>query len=381
MPVDHTAGGPSYWPTAPSMRSRIRSAWPMCLAYSSTMWVSTQRSDSVPRHLSSRCPVISRLGAAATNCSANATSSRHARQASSTTAGSGLAPSQSPSRSSGEENRSGTSSPAMNHRNQPRSTSDMCRISPSSDILDGSTDRRASASASSPEHFSSRVLRYQSRKPVSMASSPASPGGSVLGSLSGSMNMSMDMPAIIRAARGVPQGDLRLGGGLLHARPDLVHVERLGLRDELLERRLGQRARLRVQHDVVADDHQCGDGRDVEGGRHRGLRLGVDLAEHRAGVLLRGLLEYRPEHPARTAPLGPEIDEDEAAAGHRRVEVLGRQLDRRHCRLLALNTTRAIVNDRPPNIPGSQEREDVEGAHVQFARSPPPPVLSGRTPG
>ncbi len=172
----------------------------MWRAYSSTMWVSTQRSDSFPRHSSSRCPVISRLGAAATNRSANATSSRHACQASSTTAGSGLAPSQSPSRSCGEENRSGTSSPAMNQRNQPRSTSDMCRTSPRSDILDGSADRRASASASSPEHFSSSVLRYQSRKPVSVASSLPSPGGSVLGSLSGSMNMSMDMPAIIRAA-------------------------------------------------------------------------------------------------------------------------------------------------------------------------------------
>ena len=94
----------------------------------------------------------------------------------------------------------------MNQRNQPRSTSAMCLTSPSSDILDGSTDRAASAAASRPEHLSSSVLRYQSRKPVSVASSLPWPGGSVLGSLSGSMNMSMDMPAILRAARARAQG-------------------------------------------------------------------------------------------------------------------------------------------------------------------------------
>jgi CubicO group peptidase (beta-lactamase class C family) len=119
--------------------------------------------------------------------------------------------------------------------------------------------------------------------------------------------------------------------GRAHARPDLVHVELFGLRNQLLKRRLGQRAGLLVKHHVVADDHQRRDGRDLERGRHLGLGLGVDLAEHRVRVPLRSLLEDRPEHPARPAPCRPEVDENQAAAAHRRVKVLGRQLDRRHC--------------------------------------------------
>jgi predicted dinucleotide-binding enzyme len=101
---------------------------------------------------------------------------------------------------------------------------------------------------------------------------------------------------------------LSRGLSLSHAGSDLVHVEGLGLGDQLLERLFRQRARLGEQHDVVADDHQGGDGGDVEGRGHLGLRLGVDLAEHRVRVLLGRLLEDRPEHPARRAPLGPEVD-------------------------------------------------------------------------
>jgi len=35
----------SYWPSFPSIHSRSRSAWPLCRAYSSITWTSTQRSD------------------------------------------------------------------------------------------------------------------------------------------------------------------------------------------------------------------------------------------------------------------------------------------------------------------------------------------------
>ncbi len=74
----------------------------MCRAYSSIMWVMTQRSDIGPRHLSSRFPISSRSGAAAMNSSANAISSRQACQASATSAGSGRTLSHSPSGSSRE---------------------------------------------------------------------------------------------------------------------------------------------------------------------------------------------------------------------------------------------------------------------------------------
>src|SRR5919199_451472 len=77
------------------MRSRRRSAWPLWRAYSSTMWMSTQRSEIGPRQES--LPVTSRSGASARNWSANAVSARQARHASATTSGSGTAPSKSPS--------------------------------------------------------------------------------------------------------------------------------------------------------------------------------------------------------------------------------------------------------------------------------------------
>jgi hypothetical protein len=67
--------------------------------------------------------------------------------------GSATAPSKSPSRSVSEQNSRGTSCPAISSRNVARSISARCRTNPRSDIVDGSTERRAIASASSPEHF------------------------------------------------------------------------------------------------------------------------------------------------------------------------------------------------------------------------------------
>jgi len=91
----------------------------------------------------------------------------------------------------------------MIRRNQISSTSAMCRTMPSSDSDDGSTDRRARPSGSSPEHFSSSVPRCQPRNPVSVASSEPAVGGSIRGSFSGSMKLSIGMPDIIRAGRGI----------------------------------------------------------------------------------------------------------------------------------------------------------------------------------
>jgi hypothetical protein len=92
----------------------------------------------------------------------------------------------------------------------------------------------------------------------------------------------------------------------------------------------------------------------VEGGRHLGFGLGVDLAEHRARVLLGCLLKDRAEHLARAAPVGPEVDQDQATARHRRIEVLGRQLDGSHRVSLALANTGSSTDKKPPpNIPAS----------------------------
>ena len=60
---------------------------------------------------------------------------------------------------SAEQNSRGTSWPAIISRNVARSISARCRTSPSSDIVDGSTERRAMASASRPAHFISSVRR------------------------------------------------------------------------------------------------------------------------------------------------------------------------------------------------------------------------------
>src|SRR5206468_4257269 len=79
-----------YWPTRPSIRSRMRSAWPLCRAYSSIVWIRTSRSGIGSRS-SSPVPWMSRSGASATNRSAKATSARQVAHASATTAGSAVA--------------------------------------------------------------------------------------------------------------------------------------------------------------------------------------------------------------------------------------------------------------------------------------------------
>lgn len=53
----------------------------------------------------------------------------------------------------------GSGSPSPSQLRQSLSTSARCRSSPSSDIVDGGTDLRASCSASSPSHFIRRVRR------------------------------------------------------------------------------------------------------------------------------------------------------------------------------------------------------------------------------
>ncbi len=85
----------------------------------------------------------------------------------------------------------------------------------------------------------------------------------------------------------------------------------------LLQRWLRKPARLRVEDDTVADQHQRRDRGDPECAGQLRLRLRVDLAEHCVRVPVRCLLEDRAKHAARPAPRRPEVDQHQAvAAGH-----------------------------------------------------------------
>jgi hypothetical protein len=150
----------------------------MWRAYSSIIPTSASRSDIGPPPLPcwfrGSSAVMSRLGASAANRVAKSASARHASHASATIRGSGTAPSKSPSRSVSEQNNRGASSPAISTRNVARSISARCRTSPRSDVVDGSTERRAMASASRPAHFISSARRWQRRVSVGVTRSSPS---------------------------------------------------------------------------------------------------------------------------------------------------------------------------------------------------------------
>lgn len=69
------------------------------------------------------------------------------------------------------------SSPAKVRRNQARSTSAMCRTSPSSDSAEGGEDFVRSCSVVSPAHLASSVARWKSRWPRSDSRSLPFTGG------------------------------------------------------------------------------------------------------------------------------------------------------------------------------------------------------------
>jgi hypothetical protein len=163
-------------PVEPSSRSRSRSACPLGRAYSSIMWVSTQRRDTWPLR---RNPRTSSDGAAATSSLAWSHSARQRRNAS-------AGPAVATSRNAASQSISGAKivaigSPPSTGRNQFRSTSAMCLTMPSRDRLDGGTARSRSWSSVSPSHLRARVARCQSRNAVSVARSSASRGGTVRG--------------------------------------------------------------------------------------------------------------------------------------------------------------------------------------------------------
>jgi hypothetical protein len=70
----------------------------------------------------------------------------------------------------------------------------MCRTRPSSDSVDGGTDRSASCSGVSPPHFSSNVARWYSRRSSSAARSSIG----LFGGSSRSGVVQVDIPATLR---------------------------------------------------------------------------------------------------------------------------------------------------------------------------------------
>src|SRR5262245_56222687 len=110
----------------------------------------------------------------------------------------------------------------------------------------------------------------------------------------------------------------------------LGHVDRLRLRDHLLERGAGQSARLLKQDHFLAEHHQGRDRADAEGAGELLLLIGVDLGEHHVLVRLRGLLVDRRKTLARTAPRRPEVDDHHRVVANRLLEVLLGELDGGH---------------------------------------------------
>lgn len=106
---------------------------------------------------------------------------------------------------------------------------------------------------------------------------------------------------------------------------DHVHVELLGLLDEVLEGRGRKRAGLLEDLNAVAEHHEGRNRHDLELLSQALLRLGVNLAEGDIGVILRGLFEGRSELTARTTPGCPEVEEDDAR-GDGLLKVLGGDL-------------------------------------------------------
>src|SRR5216683_176845 len=108
------------------------------------------------------------------------------------------------------------------------------------------------------------------------------------------------------------------------------HVERLGLRNHLIERRPGQCARLLKQDDLVAEHHQRGDRANTEGAGQLLLLVGVHLGEHHLRVCLGRLLVHRSKAFAGTAPWRPEVHDHHRALVDGLLEILLGEIHRRH---------------------------------------------------
>jgi hypothetical protein len=111
-----------------------------------------------------------------------------------------------------------------------------------------------------------------------------------------------------------------------------IHVDLARLVQDLIERAGGQCAGLVIQDHLLAHDHQRGDGTDAEHPGQLGLLVGIDLGENHVLMLLRGRIEDRCERTARTAPWRPEVHDHHGVVGHRGIEVVFGQRNRRHAK-------------------------------------------------
>ena len=95
---------------------------------------------------------------------------------------------------------------------------------------------------------------------------------------------------------------------------DLVHVELANRADHGLELVLAQCAGLLVHQDTATEAHNGGDGGNARSLGELTLGFGVNLAENDVAVLLRSRLIDGGELLAGTAPICPEIQEDDVVA-------------------------------------------------------------------
>src|SRR5438552_3407547 len=109
--------------------------------------------------------------------------------------------------------------------------------------------------------------------------------------------------SIAAILRGGARSLLRLLRGDLLAH--LLHVERLRLLDDLLERVLRERAGLREHDDRLAEHHERRDRPDLEVPGDLLLVVRVHLGEDDIRILLGHALEDRRESAARAAPRRP----------------------------------------------------------------------------
>ena len=148
-----------YWPVRPSMHSRSRSAWPQCRAYSSIRWTTTSRISRSPSSCCRGVHRVARLELLGRRRPRPATPSRpppRPRLGDSTVEVGVAVVVLDPHLGSSRWR-------SITRRHHEYSTAARCRSRPSSDIVDGGTDRRASCSASRPSHWRSKVARKWSR--------------------------------------------------------------------------------------------------------------------------------------------------------------------------------------------------------------------------
>ena len=108
------------------------------------------------------------------------------------------------------------------------------------------------------------------------------------------------------------------------------HVQVAGLFDQLLERGLGQGSGLAEDNDLIAEDHQGGDGADLKVSRDFLLLLGIDLGKHDLRVLTGDFLVSRGERAAGPAPGRPEVYDHETVSGDGLFEIFLGQFDYGH---------------------------------------------------